>query len=60
MTVYKNILRQITRAKDRVFTAQDLAAAVDDRELRRRLREAREWLEAADRRITELVQCQFK
>jgi hypothetical protein len=46
--------RRITGAKFQVFRAQDIAAQEDDPVLRRRLHEARSWLEAADRRVEEL------
>lgn len=45
----------IAQAKHRTFRAQDLAAKIDDQELRQRLELARGWLEAADRRVTDLA-----
>jgi hypothetical protein len=49
MTDLDELGKRITRAKFEVFRAQDIAAAIDDPVLRRRLEEARSWLEAADR-----------
>lgn len=50
-----DVLRIVTDAKMRVFRAQDAADAIGDRELKKRLLEAREWLEASDRRISSLI-----
>jgi hypothetical protein len=54
MTDLDELGKRITRAKFQVFRAQDIAAQEDDPVLRRRLHEARQWLEAADRRVDEL------
>jgi hypothetical protein len=47
--------RAVRAAKRPLFIAQDVAAAIGDAELERMLLDARDLLEAADRRVTELA-----
>lgn len=53
-TLLHDFGRLLRTAKDHIFRMQDIADAIDDRELKRRCQETRDWIESADRRATEL------
>jgi hypothetical protein len=56
MTLHRKLSHRIRAAKTHVFALQDLAREVGDSELSRRLANAREWIEAADRCVDDLAE----
>lgn len=46
---------KIRCAKTGIFAVQDAADVLGDHELSRRVQEVRDWIEAADRRATDLA-----